>query len=378
MKIVIKVNNLHIIILLMLILFITTKIYFYTSDYNGLDSVYNSVLNPIEINDRLFIFSSFLERNNIIRTIAYSEKYIRNYLYCEFNSTYNYLSKIKIINYKAVHEKYYNFMCEIPINITPIHFYLLKNKINIFNNHNKRIKFNLLFCLTMFYSYNDTVRFIEFIEYYINFGVDKFVIYNTNCSVNIENILKYYNNKGVMDIIYDNFTHNIYERKKFHVWKQNDCFYRYKYYAKRMIFTDHDEIIYSPKYRESGDLFSHFSHQAASYHFYPKLTITYGKGFFINGFYSICPNDSWKFIINRCEYILQVVVHDVILTNSKNCYKEKVSLSNGYVIHARNQPSRHSKVCKKWKYEKNYDIERKILKELIKKKKFLDFYHILL
>lgn len=99
----------------------------------------------------------------------------------------------------------------------------------------------------------------------------------------------YYKSLNLLDVIYDNFSHNLYEKKRFHLWKHNDCFHRYKYNANRIIFTDHDEIIHSPYSRNSKELFSHINTDASSFFFFPKLTITNGKGFFLSGNYFICP-----------------------------------------------------------------------------------------
>lgn len=252
--------------------------------------------------------------------------------------------------------------CIIPYDKVDYNNIFISNiHIPLSNNYLDIKKYNLLFCLTTLFSYSNTYRFLEFLEYYRSFGVDKFVVYNTNCSKKVKSILFYYSKIGILDIIYDNLTHNLYEKKRFHVWKQNDCFYRYKYAAKRIIFTDHDEIIYSPAYKQT--MLYHLNNKAAVYFFYPKLTITHGKGFFEEGNYSICPNMKWKFIINNCNCILQVIVHDVLLKRNRYCYKETIPLNKGYVIHARNEESRHSKVCKGWFFE---NIKNKEKEKLIK------------
>lgn len=264
-----------------------------------------------------------------------------------------------------VHEKYCNLICDIPNNFKEHYNVYISNKRLSLYSYKTVKKFNLLFCLTTLFNYNNSDRFLEFIEYYRNFGVEKFVIYNTNCSKRIEKILIFYSKLGLIDIIKDNLNHYIFEKKRFHVWKQNDCLYRYKYNAKRIIFTDHDEIIYSPVY-SGNSIFLHLNNKASIFLFYPKLTITNGKGFFLKGNYSLCPNMRWKFIINKPDCILQVVVHDVILKINNKCFKETVPIVKGYVLHARNEESRHSKICNKWNIEGKNEIERNILQKRVR------------
>lgn len=323
------------------------KIYYYRY------GLYQYVINPIEIVKDIFIFSSIKEENrvriilfvNIINNIT-----LLNNMNCIFKGNIITQSRMILKQYISLHEKYYNLFCFIPTNIKNYNLYIANSRVSLYNNLNKLVgKYNLLFCLTTLFSYNNTKRFSEFVEYYINFGVDKFIVYNTNCSKQMEELLRYYVNLNIMDIILDNFTHNLYEMKRFHVWKHNDCFHKYKHFAKKIIFTDHDEIIYSPIYKNGNLLFSHLNQSAASYHFYPKLKITYGKGFFHSGNYSICPFKSWKFVINNPLCVLHVTVHDVIL--KRKCFKERVAFSIGYVLHGRNEPSYHAKSCKNWIFE---------------------------
>lgn len=336
---------------LYIIIFFLCELNIYYYKFN----IYTNVLNPIEIQEKVFIFSSVLDKNRLrillfINTINKSQ--LLENINCIFTGNKVLYSKTILVQYKAVHEKYYNLFCNIPNSkIEKYNIYISNKKIMFFNNFKSIGKYSLLFCLTTVFSYNNTKRFIEFIEYYRNFGVDQFIVYNTNCSNQIEDIFKYYINLRIMDVIYDNFTHNLYEKKRFHSWKHNDCFHKYKYTAKRIIFTDHDEIIYSPLYSKGDAFFSHLNQNAASYHFYPKLTITNGKGFFQNGYYSICPYKLWKYVINNPLCILHVTIHSVIL--ERKCFKETVPISLGYILHARNKPSYHAKACKNWTFENN-------------------------
>lgn len=331
--------------------------YLYLFEYHLLcykSNLYKYILNPIEILDDVYIFSSILDKNRIRIILFMNNKNITDSLKnisCTIIGSKVLYSILLFRQYKILHEKYYNLLCDIQFDYKQKYNLHISNKqVSLYNNYQNPGKYNLLFCLTTLFSYNNTKRFIEFIEYYRNFGVDKFIIYNTNCSKEIEQIYKHYKQNGVMDIIYDNFTHMLYEIKRFHIWKHNDCFHRYKYSANRIIFTDHDEIIYSPLYNTSNSFFSHLNQNAASYHFYPKLIITHGKGFFGSGNYSICPYKLWKFVINIPICVLHVAIHDVVL--KRKCFKERVPINLGYVLHARNIPSYHAKACKNWTYEK--------------------------
>lgn len=344
--------------------------YYYSLNRNNMlfknnKFIYNIILNPIKIFTRFYVFSTFAE-DNICRILVYYENSTSINSFYKYFRINGYNRKIKVINYRGVHDYYYNILFSMP-NYIDSNYLQINNKSVFINNriYNRIIrKYKLLFCLTTLFDYNRTDRFIEFVEYYKYFGVDKFVVYVTNCSTEIQDTLLYYKSKHVMDIIFDNFTHNIYEKKRFHVWKQNDCFFRYKSFSENMIFTDHDEIIYSPIYKTSKDLLSHINSKASSYHFYPLLTITNGKGFFYSNNYSLCPNVSWKFIIKRSSCVDQVVVHDVIMKSNSSCFRKIIKPDIGYVLHARNSHSRHSKLCKIWKYI-SYDNDRKKLNSIL-------------
>lgn len=172
-------------ILIIFSLFATSIVYYSNN------SLYNIILNPIEIDKELFIFSSILERSRIrillfLNNLDYNQSDKNKNLYCyfkELRSTNPY--KSHLVRYSAVHNKYYNLFCNIPTNSNLSYFYVSNKQIWIFSNY-KFKKYNLLFCLTTMFNYNRTNRFIEFIEYYRNFGVDKFIIYITNCSKQIK------------------------------------------------------------------------------------------------------------------------------------------------------------------------------------------------
>lgn len=348
-----RYENLLLILVFIVIYIITIRSHFKIYKQR---SIYSSILYPLEIEKGIYLFSAFLERREL-RLITYNKKFCNYSVTITMNFSFN---SFKIyttsgVNYKGVHNNYWNYIFKFSREENYSNkIYSSNNRLIPINTINIRSKYKLILCLTTLFSYDNKYRFIEFIEYYRYFGVEKLVVYNTNCSNDIKKILIYYKKIGLMDIIFDNYTHNLFEPKRFHVWKQNDCFYRYKYSAEKMIFTDHDEIIYSPLYNTSYDFFSHLNYKASTFHFYPKLTITFGKGFFNTGYYTICPNDPWKFIINQPLCILQVVVHDIILRRNRKCFKEIVSTEVGYILHARNLPSTCSWRCKNWSLEMSY------------------------
>lgn len=190
-----------------------------------------------------YIFSSIKDTKRIKIILFMNENIYNksdNIIFCNYYGVKKYQSRAYIVHYSSVHEKYFNLFCDLSSHAIDIkNMYIANKNVELFNPDN-------------------TNRFIEFIEYYRNFGADKFIVHNTNCS---------------KSMIY-------YEKKRFHLWKHNDCFHRYKYYSKRIIFTDHVEIIHSSLYSNSASLFTHLNNKSSSFFFFPKLTITKGKGFF--------------------------------------------------------------------------------------------------
>lgn len=113
-------------------------------------------------------------------------------------------------------------------------------------------KYNLTVCITLLINYKATNRLIQLIESYKYFGVDHFTIYKTSASIEVEKVLEYYENEGIMEIITWNKSIELSKRMKENAYygqrnKLNDCIYRNMKLSKRIITSDLDEIIWPNK-----------------------------------------------------------------------------------------------------------------------------------
>ena len=129
-------------------------------------------------------------------------------------------------------------------------------------NHN--FKYNYSVCVTPFnFNYRDIHQLVEIIEVNRLFGADHFVFYNYDSSPDIQPYLKYYIEKGIVDVLPWNIPvkvnvwppesgHSV----EIHYFAQlvalNDCVYRSMSNSKYAVLTDVDEIIV-PQFDTSWD-----------------------------------------------------------------------------------------------------------------------------
>lgn len=158
-------------------------------------------------------------------------------------------NKIEILTNRIVSiDKYYFIGIIIYKNVVEYNSITYLNKVIKLNSIYKNKNYENILCLTTFINYNKEKELVTFLQHYINIGINLFVIYKTNCSKEIDKILYKYYMKGLVRIIKDNFTYKsrIFKYGKYlHVLKHNDCYYRYKYLAKHILFVDQDELLVS-------------------------------------------------------------------------------------------------------------------------------------
>lgn len=111
---------------------------------------------------------------------------------------------------------------------------------------------NFTVCLPPIYGHPNIYRFIEWIEFNIILGADRFVVYNYTNDINVHKVLEYYSNKGFLTVIQWNLPESETETEvrkpiSIHYFGQvaalNDCLYRNKYVSEFVINIDFDEFI---------------------------------------------------------------------------------------------------------------------------------------
>lgn len=161
------------------------------------------------------------------------------------------------------------------------------------NQHQQEDKFPYEFtvCISnLFGNYNNVLQFIQTLEVYKILGIQKVMIYKTNCSQTLDKVLSYYKGEGFVEIIpwpittVLNPSHgwNYAEHKgDLHYYGQlttlNDCIYRNMYSSKYVLLNDIDEIIAPYKHRDLHELMEYLSSQnpkagvfLIENHIYPK------------------------------------------------------------------------------------------------------------
>uniref|UniRef100_A0A3B3HLQ5 Glycosyltransferase family 92 protein n=1 Tax=Oryzias latipes TaxID=8090 RepID=A0A3B3HLQ5_ORYLA len=175
-----------------------------------------------------------------------------------------------------VHSDHFGFpfgatdvLCRIPESCNATHVTLLtkQNPVNISDQlwlpirnrktHNKETRLNFTVCIsTLFGDYNNVLQFTQSLEMYKLLGVNRVVIYNTNCGPDLDRLLKSYSQEGFVEIVpwpinqYLNPSRgwNFKEHGgDLHYFGQiitlNDCIYRSMERSRYVLLNDIDEII---------------------------------------------------------------------------------------------------------------------------------------
>lgn len=212
-------------------------------------------MRVIQISKTVYLYSSFYyEQENNIILFGYSKCIninnlkcfikIYNNSYIKCNISYNILKRINnnFLVMKIVMNNYYKLK-HVVINNKEFHPLTVKEKRN---------KYNCTVCITKFINYTAETYLLEAFTSYKLIGIDHIVIYYLSSSVNVTNILKYFEKSGFLDIIKWNYHHETINLKEFiygQLWKYNDCLYRYKKHSNLMLFNDIDEVLWSNNYK---------------------------------------------------------------------------------------------------------------------------------
>lgn len=178
----------------------------YRSDSNDLMS--------IEIVNGVFLTSLYYdERIESFRLLLFGN-YTKSKIVCYIT----YEKDVTECNYSYelnITEVHNNHFMVIPIDVRK------KPKAIVINNKIVRVKeveltkkYDTTLCITKMIGYNSSFSFIQLIESNLHFGVDHITLYVYNCSEEVEKIIKYYQDIGILEVV--RFNHTIEDIDKTH------------------------------------------------------------------------------------------------------------------------------------------------------------------
>ncbi|XP_077334778.1 beta-1,4-galactosyltransferase galt-1-like [Lithobates pipiens] len=150
------------------------------------------------------------------------------------------------------HYTYMSFSSSISINTQQSILFEVKNR------PPPPISSNFTVCIsTLFGNYNNVLQMIQSIEMYKILGASKVTIYKTNCSQDVDKVLRHYIDKGILEVVPWPIDRHLRTSKKWRYYKGltaeigyfgqtaalNDCLYRNMYKSKFVLLNDIDEII---------------------------------------------------------------------------------------------------------------------------------------
>ncbi|XP_073468304.1 beta-1,4-galactosyltransferase galt-1-like [Aquarana catesbeiana] len=120
------------------------------------------------------------------------------------------------------------------------------------------ISSNFTICISTLYgNYNNVLQMIQSIEMYKILGASRVTIYNTNCSQDVNKVLRHYIDEGTLEVVPWPIDRHLQTSIAWHYSKGlkaeigyfgqtaslNDCLYRNMYKSKFVLLNDIDEII---------------------------------------------------------------------------------------------------------------------------------------
>uniref|UniRef100_A0A3Q2ZTY3 Glycosyltransferase family 92 protein n=1 Tax=Kryptolebias marmoratus TaxID=37003 RepID=A0A3Q2ZTY3_KRYMA len=159
-----------------------------------------------------------------------------------------------------------DIMCSLPSGCeTPSHVALtstVKNQKEVTDS----FPYNFTVCFSTMYNFTNILQLVQSLEMLQLLGVNRVVIYKTNCSVDTQRVLDYYTNKGLVEVIpwslsnYLNVSRRAYPHQSpadLHYFGQisalNDFLYRYMYQSRYVALHDVDELILPQKKKLGAD-----------------------------------------------------------------------------------------------------------------------------
>lgn len=239
--------------------------------------------------------------------------------------------------------------------IIPIFVIINNHKIIINDKYRKhKIMRKATVCVGKMINFYADNMLIQLIESYLYHGADYFIIYKTSCSDKVDNILKYYIKRGVMEVYqFKNYFDLIYGRNKTYMQriKLNDCLYRSMYTSENLIMTDLDEVLWPTENRNILNMIkaieNNYESKSDVYIFQEKIFRRDYIPFFdryVHNIedcdifsYHVCCDYTWswpKLLIKNLTKITSVSIH-YITGHLKNYTQQRVDSKIGFIRHTR-------------------------------------------
>ncbi|KAM4521283.1 uncharacterized protein PAE49_002511 [Odontesthes bonariensis] len=116
--------------------------------------------------------------------------------------------------------------------------------------------YNFTACISTMFDFTNVLQLVQSLEMLQILGVNRVVIYKTNCSLDTQRVLHYYTHKGLVEVIPWSLSDYLRVSRgwlpkhgpgQLHYFGQipalNDCLYRYMYRSRYVAFHDIDELI---------------------------------------------------------------------------------------------------------------------------------------
>ncbi|XP_077334779.1 beta-1,4-galactosyltransferase galt-1-like [Lithobates pipiens] len=150
------------------------------------------------------------------------------------------------------------------------------------NRPPQSISSNFTVCIsTLFANYSNVLQMIQSIEMYKILGASKVTIYKTNCSQDVDKVLRHYIDEGTLEVVPWPIDRHFQTSDKWHYFEGlnaeigyygqtaslNDCLYRNMYKSKFLLINDIDEIILPIKDQDWSSLMENLQNK------YPNTSV---------------------------------------------------------------------------------------------------------
>ncbi|XP_078496943.1 beta-1,4-galactosyltransferase galt-1-like [Lissotriton helveticus] len=139
------------------------------------------------------------------------------------------------------------------------------------NRHPEALSSNFTVCIsTMFGNYSSVLQFVQSVEMYKLLGVQKVMIYKSDCSTWMERVLHHYLSEGIVEIVPWPIASHLKVSKRWHydivpadlgyygqLTALNDCIYRNMYRSRYLLLHDIDEMIIPLKSKNLKSMMAH-------------------------------------------------------------------------------------------------------------------------
>ncbi|XP_071173825.1 glycosyltransferase family 92 protein F13G3.3-like isoform X2 [Mytilus edulis] len=227
---------------------------------------------------KAFYYSAYAHASNIIRLFGTIEKGLKDGLECCFftnrgdsvaerniGAHYTVLPEHKGLRYSAAF-----YTCPLPkstrpyaVSLSTDHCKSPSNILPIVYPQQQQRQFTV--CVSpLNYRYSKAYELVEMIEFNRILGADYFVFYNYSTDSNVDRVLEYYKEQGLVEVLKWNLPMKVdtWPKKKepveIHYFAQlaalNDCLYRNMYLSKYVVFQDLDEFIIPKKHLTWSDM----------------------------------------------------------------------------------------------------------------------------